>query len=227
MSARHMTARGTAVALGAGVLLWGCATTPSWLQGPASGSAWADSLAAGVEALKTGEYPEASTRLHGLAARCEAGRRGETAVLLLATASLDPRNPEASPDEAARLAGRFLGLPRVDPADAAVAETLLLLALDRGAGIPSPPDTLELEGSGPVRGIATRFHDCGSGRTPDGLLARPLPELPGAPAAVLLERLRTQRDSLSQRVTELEAELQRIRGLLQEGLPPDTGSSRP
>ena len=171
-------------------------------------------------------YPAETADLRELAAMCEAGAAGRRAVLLLATAALDPRNPDADADRAARLAAVFLGLPRARGDERALAETLYLLALDRGAVVDTPADTLNAdsssamstaEGPGEPLRVAARFHDCsadvGRATAPDAL-----PTLPGEPLAGAA----TERDSLQARVRELEAELERIRTLLQEDVTPDT-----
>lgn len=223
-----------AVALVA-VLVAGCATGSGW-QWPWSGNGAAEEqpepeapvsaealLASGIQALEGGEYQTASTHLARIASRCESGRPGRRAVLLLAGASLDPRNPRASPDRGARLAAHVLGLPGSDPSERALSETLYLLALDRGGeppgeAIPSGPEEMGADGD-PAR----RFHDCdtlageaGQSRSVD------LPRFPGTPSAEVLARTRGERDFLQSRVVTLQAELDRIRELLREGILPDT-----
>ena len=72
---------------------------------------------------------------------------------------------------------------------------------------------------------ARRFERCDEAM-PEGPASVTLPSLPGASMATMLRRAQARRDSLSQRVTALEAELARIRELLQEAVPvpSDTGS---
>ena len=88
-----------------------------------------------VAALDRADFRAARSDLEWLVSRCEAGRRGRTALLLFASAELDPRNPEASP-RIRRGAGRpYLQLPWVEDAEVPVASTLYLLARDRvGSG---------------------------------------------------------------------------------------------
>lgn len=180
-------------------------------------------LTRGIEALVAGDYAEAGTRLREVASRCEAGAPGRRAVLLLATAALDPRNPDASPDDGARIAAYYLDLPGAEAGDRTVAETLYLMA--RGFGVAPGgsvgPDTAA---HGAVQGLASRFRACGVAGAESGAgPARPLPELPDTayPARSLAER-----DRLAARVAALEAELRRIRALLQEGVVPDTSRDR-
>ena len=119
-------------------LLYGCTFVSEQLgitPEDSDGSARSEEelLERGVTALAAGSYDVASDRLGRLAARCEAGHAGRRAVHLLATAALDPRNPAASVDTAAGLAAHVLALPGTAPDERITAETLYLLALDRGA----------------------------------------------------------------------------------------------
>lgn len=197
------------------VLLTACATT----RGGSNGG-FADDLLTSTRALEAGDYREATIRLGWLAGDCQAGPHGRRAVLLLASTALDPRNPEASPDEGARLAAAFLGLPGASAGDRAVAETLYLLALDLGAGIPASAGDDGGESPAGLPRVAPRFDHCGR-----PVAARPdtmVPVLPDTALATQLRQARARRDSLEARLTELEAELARIRELLQGGVPPDT-----
>ena len=181
-------------------------------------------LQPGIEALAAGGYGEAGTRLRDVASRCEAGAPGRRAVLLLAAMALDPRNPDASPDDGARIAAHYLDLPGAGADDRVVAETLYLMARGFGA---APGGSLEADtaASAVTQGLASRFGACRTAAEGDGAAsARPLPELPDTAYAA---RLRADRDRLAARVTALEAELQRIRALLQEGVVPDTSGGRP
>lgn len=205
------------------LLAWAC-STGSGSQSSRRGQPSPDNLADGIRALETGDYEEASRRFRWLAARCESGADGRRAVLLLATAALDPRNPEGSPDEGARLTAHALRLPGVDPGQRVVAETLFLLALEGGAQVPARSGRTSSANDEDV-GLAPRFQDCDVA-DPAGIApARFLPVLPGAPTAVLHSRVRAERDSLRSRVEAVEAELQRIRALLHRSLPspPDSG----
>lgn len=199
------------------LLGWGCATGAR--AGRERPDDPAEAVSGGIHALERGDYETASARFHRVAARCEAGADGRRAVLLLATAALDPRNPDASADRAARLAAHYLGLPGSDPDGRAVAETLFLVALGRGARLldaPGPADS--------VPGLPPRFEDCEVEATVGIPRGRALPALPDTARS---SRLRVERDSLRARVDELEAELERIRNLLQEDVLPDTSGTRP
>lgn len=181
-------------------------------------------LQLGIEALAAGSYGEAGSRLRDVASRCEAGAPGRRAVLLLAAMALDPRNPDASPDDGARIAAHYLDLPGAGADDRMVAETLYLMARGFGAA-PGDPREADTAASAVTQGLAPRFAGCrmadeGEGAAP----ARPLPELPDT---AYVARLRADRDRLAARVTALEAELERIRALLQKGVVSDTSGGRP
>lgn len=189
-------------------------------------------LAGGVRALEEGEFDAASESLWRLASWCESGSYGRRALLVLAAATLDPRHRGSDPGEAARLAARYLQLPRVLPEERIVAETLYLMALARGGAVPGAQASAA--GGEEGREPALRFSDCdapGGGATVAG--SEPLPELPIPPAPELVRRARAERDALRARVGELEtangelqAELDRIRSILRQGVPdtvrPDT-----
>jgi len=191
----------------------------------------------------------ATSRLRELASRCDRPGERRRAFLSWAMLELDPRNPDGSPETAARLAAQVLQRPEVPAADLRAAETLYLLAIDRGAEPLTPPVALQ----GTAR---PKDGDC-PGEAGDSRVARELPEHPAIPLSLALEaadrradslaraadremdalRKATDRraDSLSKAVEEargradsLAAELERIRALLSEGLPdPDTTRMRP
>lgn len=151
--------------------------------------------------LAAGDFKAATLELQRRAARCESGERGREAVLLWATLELDLRNPHGSPQTAARLAARYLQLLDAEPAGISTAESLYLLALDRGARpVGEPWDFGQ---------VAPRFSECGEAPPGPGFV-RSLPEHPGTPSWRQLRWSRAQADSL-------EAELERIRKLLQQG----------
>ena len=207
---------------------------------------------AAAAALESGRFEPAARTLRELASRCESGTRGRDAVLLLAAVEVDPRNPRPSPAAGAQLAARYLQIPGGDPSTATLAETLYLLALDLGAtpvddpfsSVPAAPasdaeDEGETANGGEVRfwRVAERFEGCGEGgRRSAGVT---LPEHPGMPLWQAVESAYQERDSLAARsaagaeeaarlrvrVDSLQAELERVRSLLQQGpggRPPDS-----
>jgi hypothetical protein len=184
-------------------------------------------LGDGIQALETGEYQEATGRLGWLASRCESGVLGRRALLLLATAALDPRNPDASPDRGAWLAAHVLGLPGAEPEDRLVAEALYLLSVELGGRVPTAEGGGGSSGGDAEEGLAPRFQDCRATDAEGGAPTPQLPTLPGSPMALLYTQVRAERDSLQARVTELEAELERIREILNGDLPEDEGDGRP
>lgn len=205
-------------------------------------------------AVESGRFEPGARALREVASRCESGGWGAEAVLLLAAVEIDPRNPRPSPGAGARLAARYLQIPGTVPSSRAAAETLYLLALDLGAAAiddPFAPVPVEsgragesadaaADGSGGgVWRVAERFGGCGEGGRRS--LDAPLPEHPGMPLWRAVESAYRERDSLAARslagadeaerlrlrVDSLEAELERIRSLLQrvpEGPPPGGGA---
>lgn len=151
--------------------------------------------------LAAGDFKAATLELKSLAARCENGERGREAVLLWTTLELDVRNPRGSAQTAAKLAARYLQLPDAEPAGISAAESLYLLALDRGARPVTDPWAFGQ--------VAPRFSRCGE-PSPEPNVLRRLPEHPGTPSWRALRWSRAQADSL-------ESELERIRKLLQQG----------
>lgn len=206
---------------------WSCAVGVGGV-GRSSGSGQERAaLGDGIRALEAGEYEAAAGRLGWLASRCESGLLGRRALLLLATAALDPRNPDASPDRAARLTAHVLGLPGADPEDRVVAEALYLLSLELGGRVPVAEGGAGSGGGHAEGDLAFRFQDCRIADAEGSTPPPQLPTLPGSPMALLYAQIRVERDSLQARVTELEAELARIREILNGDLPEDEGDGRP
>lgn len=174
----------------------------------------------GVLALAEGDFDAADRAFRESASVCESGREGRRALLFLSLLALDPRNPDASPDSASLMAVRFLQLPYTARDENLEAEGLYVAALDRGADPELRPDPGN-------SALALRFERCGELFPP--MEARPLPELERPTAGVIqgldAERraLQAENATLQQTVRELQAELERIRGLLRR---PDTAGVR-
>lgn len=221
---------------------WGCASFSSEPpERPDAGSR----LAEGEAALDDGRFAEAYWIFRKLASSCEAGEEGSEAILLLATAELDPRNPARFPPGAAYLAARYLQVSSLAVTARAAAESLYLLALDLGASsvedpyspIPANPalamdDSLRIgetearDGSPETWSVATGFRNCSSPESGEGVV-RDLPTLSGPSLHATIENLMDQRDVARSRVDSLSAELERIRGLLRSGAPiPDSATDR-
>lgn len=180
---------------------------PGEAPGPAGPrAAPSELLTDAVTALDSADHETAVERLERVRHRCGPSPAGARAALLLAAVRLDPRNPAASPQDAAELAAAYLR-HGVGPAwSAPLARVLYLEALEKGA---EPPDPLGLEAPRPRR---RRIQEEGCRSTgPAGALSpsRTLPTLPGSPLADRLRRLK-------QRIATLEKELARIREILDE-----------
>jgi|GEM_PF-509983 len=85
-----------------------------------------------VDATSAGEYQSGQRLMATVAAICPMDDLGRRATLLLAASELDPRNPDARPDVAARLAALQLLRPGPDWARS-LAGSMYLHALDLGA----------------------------------------------------------------------------------------------
>jgi hypothetical protein len=166
----------------------------------------------GLRLLGEGRFAAADSTLRRVVARCARRDEVERAFLALASLHLDARNPAAQPDSAALMAARYLTAADAPPLGRRLAEGMWIQALDRGADPGVPPGD-ESRGAPP----------CSASRTVD---SPALPTLESRRYAELLEETSNRLDSLAaahrealREVAELEAELARIRRLLQE---PDT-----
>lgn len=177
----------------------------------------------GLRLLQEGRFEAADSALRAALAPCDGGEEVGTALLLLASLQQDPRNPRAEPDSAALMAARYLHLSGTPESGRRLAAGLYVQALDRGGDPGLRPGTYT-----PEMGLLSRR--CGSsGRARGGPVD--LPELDAPPWAQRLRKVEDRLDSLTavhddarRRVVELEAELERIRRLLQD---PDTGRVAP
>ncbi|MFP3948751.1 MAG: hypothetical protein ACOC8K_01685 [Gemmatimonadota bacterium] len=228
---------------------WGCA---GFSTGPSVGPTDSGSrLAEGKAALDEGRYGEAYGIFQELASSCEAGEEGSDAILLLATAELDPRNPARFPTGTAHLAARYLQVSPLTVTARAVAESLYLLALDLGARpvedpyspIPTNPamamdaplatdapsqtaESAARDASPEEWSVAPGFRDCSSPEERD-VVDRELPTLSGPSLDATIEALLGERDIARSAADSLSTELERIRGLLRSGIPdPDSGMDR-
>ena len=172
----------------------------------------------GVLRMTDGEFADAERAFRESASRCESGWEGRRALLFLSLLAMDPRNPHADPDSAAMMAARVLFLPGTGPSEALEAEGLYVAALDRGADPGLRPEPSESD-------FALRFERCGYPvpKGDEGVL----PALDSTTVLVVptldVEKrvLMDQNGALQRTIEELQAELERIRGLLSF---PDTGS---
>lgn len=171
--------------------------------------------------LEAERFAAADSALRSVVARCSRQEEVGRALLTLSSTYLDARNPRADPDSAALMAARYLYRHQGSDLGRRMGETLYVQALDRGADpglrpIPIVHHTLDPSAR------------CAEEGSPDGSVA--LPVLRSRRYVEELGDMYLRLDSLAQahqtaldRVGELEAELERIRRLLQT---PDTAGGR-
>lgn len=172
-------------------------------------------LLAGATALEAGDFASARERLAPLTVGCLNLPVERKAALLRASAELDPTNPDGVPTTAATLTARVLVHSPAGEPDAALARSLYLLALDRGAAAPSEPHDLACEA--PASGGTAVLPTAAAPSTTDRL-------------TVLGDSLALRNDSIAvlraraleaeERARVLEQELERIRQLLRGGVDP-------
>lgn len=183
--------------------------------GGGEGAEARDRLSRAVLALDRSDFGSATADLEWVASRCGSGERGRTALLLLAAAELDVRNPDRSPDRARWHAEAYLSSPGIPDEELPVARTLYLLAVDMGGttavgdavAAPSPVADGEDGPDAATPRVADRLGGCGEGGSRDHL---PLPTHAGPTTA---GRLAALQDS----VDLLHAEIDRVRKLLKGG----------
>lgn len=163
----------------------------------------------GLALARADSFQRATTELASAARGCRGDPLGQQAVLALAALELDPRHQQGSPERAGRLALHLLDRPDRARWSGRMASTLYLLASELRTGTaplePAPVETLYPGADEPAErwsGCGPRFEDAAAGDT----AARP--RLPGLPLAVRAARLRA-------RVQSLEAEMERLRSLLE------------
>lgn len=175
---------------------------------PATAGHAARLLASGLAALDSADHDAAVRHLEAVRRRCGARPAGRKAMLLLAAAHLDPRNPSTDPQSAADLAAAYLRTGGGEAWTGPLASVLYLEALEKGADPPDPLGTDAHPRPGPG-GTAPALEDCRHpevGATASAVTT--LPTLPGPPVAQRLE-------VLQRRVADLQEELERIRKVLE------------
>lgn len=153
----------------------------------------------GALAWRDGDFGKAAEELDLARRVCGDALLGRQATLLLASLYIDPRNPARDFDRAAELSAMYLKLPETFPWTRPLAATIYLLALDSGARVPDLSDQAK----------ATDPANVPEGCNPKDLHANPTPlaQLPTLDAATYPQT----NARLSQRVRELEEELERVR----------------
>lgn len=172
-------------------------------------------LRAGATALESGDFASARERLAPLTVGCLNLPVERRAALLRASAELDPTNPDGVPTTAAALTARVLMHSPAGEPDAALARSLYLLALDRGASAPSEPYDMACEA--PASGRTGTLPLAATPSTVDRLSAL------GDSLAMRndsIAALRSWAVEAEERAQVLEQELERIRQLLRGGVDP-------
>lgn len=202
--------------------LSGCTTLRQIAHGTERGPSPEAELRAGAAALEAGDFSSAREHLAPLTSGCLNLPLERRAALLRASAEIDPTNPDGVPTTAAALAARvFVHSPAGDP-DGALARSLYVLALDRGASVPFEPYDMACEV--PVRDATAALPSATEPSTASRLSA--LSDSLTALNDSLLARndsiaaLRARTYAAEERVRTLEHELERIRQLLRGGLDP-------
>lgn len=90
-------------------------------------------LQQGVDALEANDFEVAHAELSWVYRNCPSSRPGMDALLLLATAELDPRNRSRRLDVGAALVGAYLATPGISAERRQLGESIYLLALELGA----------------------------------------------------------------------------------------------
>jgi DNA repair exonuclease SbcCD ATPase subunit len=181
-------------ALTAGVLALGlsaCATMQTYLV-----SRGDDRFAAGLAALRRGDYVTANEELGWVVQRYEGEPIGQKALLTLAAVEIDPRNPQRRLLLGAELANAYVKQPTsrsdwVLP----IAQTLHLLSIEMGV---AEERVAQVEGE---KQEAERTME---------EVERTLPRLPTGtqPITTRARRVTEERDQLAKKVDQLETQLQ-------------------
>ncbi|HEX7051552.1 MAG TPA: hypothetical protein VF188_15200 [Longimicrobiales bacterium] len=215
------------------VLLTGCALVYGSRQPDPE-----ERLARGLAALDREDYRSAFDDLVWVYTHFPDEPEGRRALLALAAAELDPRNPSRRLGVGSDLVADYLRTPGTPSWTHPVAETVYLLALELGAAETRVAEAeMEREEaeqeSAEARGEATRARRQAQRAEAEAQRARraearaerarrgaqaappgPLPQLPGPPVTARIRELQRERDRLAQRVQALERELERIRKTL-------------
>jgi hypothetical protein len=173
------------------------------------------SLEAGLAALAAGEYATAYEHLTWTARTHPDEKEGQRALLALAAAELDPRNPARRLWATVDLATQYLELPGAPAWTRPLAESMYLVATELGAA--------EDRAARAEAAAARAQHENRRLRFQGATVPERLREVAGARDAALMERneLRTQLDGMERTlvvrndsITALNKELERIRKLI-------------
>jgi len=183
--------------------------------GGGEGAETRERLSRAVLALDRSDFGSATADLEWVASRCRSGARRQAALLLLAAAELDVRNPHRSPDRARWHAEAYLSSPGIPEEELPVARTLYLLAVDMGGttavgdAAAAPNTATDGKGDADVASppVADGLGGCDEGGSGDH------PPLPAYTGPTTAGRLATLQDS----VDLLQAEIDRVHKLLKGG----------
>lgn len=139
----------------------------------------------GVKALNTGDFATAESNLNAVVQAGTIDAINQRALLVLAAAQMDPRNPNRKTESGAQLAARFLRLPERDEWVDPIAQTLYLLGLELGQ----------------AEDRADRAEQQAKQQT------RELPKLTGPTVTARIKAVEQERDRLAKRVSSLEDQL--------------------
>ncbi len=123
------SAKRVAVSIATALSAGACATAPASDAEPPP----AERLTTGLAALESSEYGDAYDNLILVRSVCGDAPLGQQALLVLAAAELDPRNPERQLELAREFAAHYLSLPNRAAWAEPLAESLYLLSMEMGA----------------------------------------------------------------------------------------------
>lgn len=142
----------------------------------------------GVKALNAGDFATAESSLNAVVQAGTAEAVNQRALLVLAAAQMDPRNPNRKTESGAQLAARFLRLPERDDWVDPIAQTLYLLGLELGQA-EDRADRAEQQAQQAKQ------------------QQRELPKLTGPTVTARIKAVEQERDRLAKRVSSLEDQL--------------------
>ncbi len=183
------------------VVLAGCASLKGAKTSPDD-----QELITALASLDRGDYRSATETLTRIANNHPGTTTGQQALLALASATLDPRNPNRRLDVAATLTAQYLRQGQLAPWTQPLAQTMYLTALELGAN-DSARAVAESDAQ-EARAEAERVKTA-------VMAGRPLPRLPGQSVASRIkdvqqdrDKLATDRDKLTVRLQALEQQLE-------------------
>jgi outer membrane protein assembly factor BamD (BamD/ComL family) len=142
----------------------------------------------GVKALNSGDFATAESTLNTIVQAGTTEQLNQRALLVLAAAQMDPRNPNRKIESGAQLAARFLLLPERDLWVDPIAQTLYLLGL-------------ELSQAEQRADRAEQQAEQAQAKQ------RELPKLTGPTVSARIKAVEQERDRLAKRVSSLEEQL--------------------